>query len=60
MQKYQVGMPLEHVAMDIAEPFSETHQGNKFILVVSDYFTKWTEAYAIPNHQAETVANTFY
>ena len=26
------------------------------MLVVTDYFTKWTESYAIPNQEAETVA----
>ncbi|PIK55041.1 hypothetical protein BSL78_08089 [Apostichopus japonicus] len=59
MQEYRIGIPMERVAMDVAGPFPETCRGNRFILVVSDYFTKWTEAYAMPNHTAETVANTF-
>ena len=32
------------------------HNGNEYILVIRDYFTKWMEAYAIPDQQAETVA----
>ena len=28
-----------------------------YILVVSNYFTRWTEAYALPNQEAETVAH---
>ncbi len=31
--------------------------GNRFILKVIDYFSKWAEAYALPNHKAETVAD---
>ena len=42
--------------MDILGPFTESDSGNNYILVVSDYFTKWTEAYAIPNQEATTVA----
>lgn len=33
-----------------------TEQGNRYILVIGDYFTKWTEAFAIPDQEAETVA----
>ncbi|PIK54137.1 hypothetical protein BSL78_08978 [Apostichopus japonicus] len=58
MQRYQVGMPSERIAIDIAGPFPVTHRGNRFIMVVGDYFSKWTEAYALPNHTAEVVSET--
>lgn len=35
----------------------ETRNGKEYILVVCDYFSKWTEYYAIPNHTAMTVAD---
>ena len=44
--------------MDISGPFLVTEDGNKYIMVVSDYFSKWPEAYAIRNQEATTVATT--
>jgi len=56
MQVYNVGYPFERIATDIAGPFPETDQGNRYILVVGDYFSKWIEAYPLPNYEAVTVA----
>jgi hypothetical protein len=33
--------------------------GNKYVLVISDLFTKWKEALPIPDQEAKTVATTF-
>ena len=45
---------MERIAIDILGPLPETQ--NTFILVVNDYFTKWTESNPIPNQEAATVA----
>ena len=42
--------------MDILGSLPLTPRGNRYVLVVTDYFTKWTESYAIPDQSAETVA----
>jgi transposase InsO family protein len=47
---------MERIATDISCELPETGRGNRHILVVSDYFTKWTEAFALQNMEAETVA----
>lgn len=54
-----VGAPMERVALDIMGPLNETDRGNKYILVVQDYFTKVVEAFPIPNDKAVTVAEVF-
>ena len=42
--------------MDILGPLPQTPRGNKLILVVTDYFTKCTESFAISVQEATTVA----
>jgi hypothetical protein len=51
--------PLERVAVDILGPLPKTAANNRYILVISDCFTRWTEAIALPNQEAETVAKAF-
>ena len=49
--------PFQRIAFDVIGPLPETQKGNRFILLVVDYFTKWVETFALPNHTAITVAN---
>jgi hypothetical protein len=56
MQQYNVGAPFERIAIDVAAPFPRSDQGNRFLLIAMDYFTKWPEVDAIPNQVASTVA----
>ena len=52
-----IGAPMERLAFDILSFPEETTQGNTCILVICDYFTKWVEAFALPDHKAVTVAD---
>jgi hypothetical protein len=56
MHQYNVGAPFERIAINVAGRFPRSDQGNRYILIAIDYFTKWPEVYAITNHEASTVA----
>ncbi|KAL2099461.1 hypothetical protein ACEWY4_005941 [Coilia grayii] len=56
MGTVRVGVPMERIAIDLMGPMNETERYNRYILVVQDYFTKWVEAYPLPDEQAVTVA----
>ncbi|UYV68184.1 K02A2.6-like [Cordylochernes scorpioides] len=51
---YNVGSPFERIAIDVAGPFPKGDLGNKYVLVIMDYFTKWPVAVPIPDQEAST------
>lgn len=59
MKQFNVGAPLERVGIDIMGPLPRTAAGNKYILAIADYFTKWVVAIPIRNQEAVTVATKF-
>jgi hypothetical protein len=57
MHQYNVGAPFERIAIDVTGPFPRSDQGNRYLLIAMDYFTKWPEAYGIPDQEASTVTD---
>ncbi|VDL86222.1 unnamed protein product [Schistocephalus solidus] len=51
------GFPGERVGLDIIGPLPISVRGHEFILVMIDYFTKWTEAIPLLRQDAASVAN---
>lgn len=51
-----VDTPFKRVGIDIKGPLPVTEQGNKHILVVCDYATRYPEAIPISDQKADTVA----
>uniref|UniRef100_A0A3P9L4N5 Gypsy retrotransposon integrase-like protein 1 n=1 Tax=Oryzias latipes TaxID=8090 RepID=A0A3P9L4N5_ORYLA len=57
LQQFPAGFPMERVGIDVLGPFPRSEKGNRFILTAMDYFTKWPEAYCLPDQEAETVVD---
>uniref|UniRef100_A0A5S6Q6P2 RNA-directed DNA polymerase n=1 Tax=Trichuris muris TaxID=70415 RepID=A0A5S6Q6P2_TRIMR len=57
LQLSRVGRRWERVALDILGPLPCCPDGNRYILVIMDYFTKYAEAYGLPNQESGTVAD---
>jgi hypothetical protein len=57
LHQVPVGAKFDRIAIDVMGELPETRNGNKYILVVGDYFTKWTQAFALPNQTAQSVAD---
>ena len=43
------------IGVDLIGPLKTSRSGNKYILSVIDYYTKYAEAEALPNQEAETI-----
>lgn len=59
IKQYNVGAPFERLAMEILGPFPRSNKGNKYLLVVGDYFSKWLDAIPVKDQEATTIAKAF-
>ena len=57
LENISTGHRWDHIAMDILDVCDPTPEGHRYILVIADYFSKWTEAFPMKNKCADTVAN---
>ena len=55
MQDMAVGASWERVGIDLSGKQPRSRRGNYYILTYLDHFTKFAEAYPIPNKDAETI-----
>ena len=46
----------DRIAMDALGPFPPSHDGHRYIIVFSDYYTRWPEAFALPSIKAQRIA----
>lgn len=52
-----VGAALATLSTDMIGPFPLTPRNNRYVLIVTDSFTKWVEIFAVPDSTAATTAN---
>ena len=51
-----VSRPFQIVGLDLME-LPQTKKGNKYVIVIQDYLTKWPLVCAVPNQKTQTVAH---
>ena len=56
MKIYVTGHPGERISMDIVGPIEPTERGNKYLLCITDHFSKFAKAIPLREHTAKTVA----
>ena len=57
LQPFSASKPFEMVGVDIFGPLPLTARGNRYIVVMVDRFSRWTELSAVPDITATTVAD---
>src|SRR5437868_4292966 len=56
----KIGKPFDRIGIDFVGPLMKTKKGNKYILVATDYLTKWPEAKTLSEATAENVVEFIY
>ena len=51
--------PFDKLAINIGTECETSTSGNKHILTIIDYLTRWPEAFPIPEKSADTIVATF-
>ena len=59
LKKIRTGARFQRTSLDILGPLPVSNQGNRYILLITDYFSKWAEAVPLANIEACTVAQAF-
>ena len=54
--EYHAGAPLDRIHIDVLGPITTSQDGNIYILMLVNQFTKWLECWPLPNQTAELIA----
>ena len=60
LQPIRAMAPFHMVAIDVIGPLPETDRGNKYIVTLMDYYTKWPEAYPTKDQTAQTIVDLLH
>ena len=56
----QIGRSFERIGIDLVGPLPITTRTNRYIIVATDYLTRWPEAKAVPDAEANTLAQFIF
>ena len=51
-----IARPFQRIAMDLIGPLPRTQRGNRFVLTICDYATRYPEAIALPSTEAHRIS----
>ena len=60
MGHVEVGHRWDRVAMDLLDMLVANTRGNRYVLIMVDCFSRWTEACPLPDKTAQSVADAFF
>jgi predicted aspartyl protease len=52
--------PFERVSIDCVGPITRSKRGNRYIVVLTDYLTRWPEAFAVRSIKAKVIADLLF
>ena len=55
----EADQPFDMVGMDVLGPLTETPRGNKYIVVFSDYGSRWPEGFAMKDKKTTTISKIY-
>lgn len=55
----ELDAPFTRMGIDILGPLPVTNQGNKYVLVMVDHFSRYAECAALPDQKVQTIAKAF-
>jgi transposase InsO family protein len=56
-QDIAVGAPFDVIGIDFCGPFRETAAGNRYVLTVTDFFSRWPILIPVPNQSASVLVD---
>jgi hypothetical protein len=56
-QAIAVGAPFDVIGIDFCGPFRETAAGNRYVLTVTDFFSRWPILIPVPNQSASVLVD---
>jgi len=60
LRNIPIGAPLDLVTIDILSGLPTASDGLKYLLFAIDAFTKWVEAYPLPDQEAHTCMTALF